>query len=68
MSGTFTITKRYRIFQGESIGEPMDEMNEDQMRGWLRSRGCSEEEVCDLVERLDSDSLVTFQFSRQEPS
>ena len=40
---TFTITKGYKIFQGEPKGEPMDEPNENQLFGWLRARdGCSD--------------------------
>ncbi|HEU0048290.1 MAG TPA: hypothetical protein VFQ43_11875 [Nitrososphaera sp.] len=44
MSGEhFTIAKNYKVFNGDnSTGEPMDEMTEQQLYAWLRSRGFSE--------------------------
>jgi len=65
MSETFTITKTYRIFQGQPVGEPMDEMSEDQLYGWLGSRGCSEEEASALVEELGSENSIQIDFPEQ---
>ena len=53
MSEMFTILKSYRIFQGNPSGKPAGEMNEDQLYGWLRLRGCSEEEATALIEKLE---------------
>ena len=47
---TFTITKSYKIFQGEPKGEPVDEPNENQLFGWLRARGYFEDEASKLIE------------------
>ena len=61
---TFTITKSYKIFQGEPKGDPMDEPNENQLFGWLRARGYSEEEASKLIEDIDANGHVNIHISK----
>ncbi len=60
---TFTITKSYKIFQGEPKGKPMDEPDENQLFGWLRARGYSEEEAGKLIEDIDANGHVNIHIS-----
>ncbi|MGC2183195.1 MAG: hypothetical protein WA637_07945 [Terriglobales bacterium] len=60
----FTITKSYKIFQGEPKGEPMDESTENQLFGWLRARGYSEDEASKLIEDIDANGHVSIHISK----
>lgn len=59
----FTITKSYKIFQGEPKGEPMDEPNETQLFGWLRARGYTEDEASKLIEDIDANGHISINIS-----
>jgi hypothetical protein len=61
---TFTITKSCKIFQGEPKGEPMDEPTENQLFGWLRARGYSEDEASKLIEDIDANGHVSIHISK----
>ena len=50
------------MFQGDATGEPMDEPNETQLHGWLRSRGLSDEEVRALIEKVDDEGITSVEF------
>jgi hypothetical protein len=58
----FTIVKcKYRVFEGDTaIGEPMDEMTEQHLRGWLLSRGFSELETNRMIEHTDDAQSITI--------
>ena len=60
---TFTITKSYKIFRGEPKGEPMHEPTENQLFGWLRARGYSEDEASKLIEDIDANGHVSIHIS-----
>jgi len=57
----YTVVKGYKVFQGsDSSGEPMDEPSEQQLYGWLCSRGFTEELSGKIIERIDNDGSVTI--------
>ena len=51
----FRIVKGYKVFDlGVSPDEPMDEPSEQQLYGWLCSRGYSDEEASKIIEEVDT--------------
>jgi len=54
----FTITKSYKVFRGDSVGEPMDEQSEDQLYAWLRTRGYSEAQAAELIKQIDEKNEI----------
>jgi hypothetical protein len=51
----FRIVKVYKVFDLRvSEDEPMDEPSEQQLYGWLRSRGYSDEEASKIIEVVDA--------------
>lgn len=59
MKTIYTITKGYRIFEGEPRGEPIDEPNEQQLYAWLRARGRSDQEASEVIDRVNGDGSAT---------
>lgn len=53
MRTKYTITKGYKVFRGDAVGGPIDEPNEMQLFGWLRSRGLSEVDANTVIQRVD---------------
>jgi hypothetical protein len=63
MSGEkFTIVKcKYRVFKGNTAtGEPMNEMTEQDLRGWLLSCGFSELQTRRMIEHTDDAQSITI--------
>jgi hypothetical protein len=60
----YTILKGYRVFEGDATGEPMDEPNEDQLYGWLRTRGVSDEEASELIQKVDQEGSATAELPK----
>jgi SOS response regulatory protein OraA/RecX len=49
-----TVDKKYKVFDlGVSPDDPMDEPDEQQLYGWLRSRGFSDEEAGEIIKQVD---------------
>lgn len=60
----FTITKvgdKYAVFEGSTQGEPMDEMSEDHLYGWLRTRGFSDKDASELIDALSRNGSVAIE-------
>lgn len=54
------ITKSYKVFQTGVSDEPMDEPTEQQLYGWLCTRGYSEEEASKIIEQVDEQDEVNL--------
>jgi len=51
----FRIVKGYKVFDlGTLPDEPMDEPSEQQLYGWLCSRGYSDEEASKIIGEVDA--------------
>lgn len=49
------VDKTYKVFDlGVSSREPMDEPTEQQLYGWLLSRGFSDEEAGEIIQEVDA--------------
>jgi hypothetical protein len=60
-SGALYYRKELQVFQGDSAtGEPMDEMTEDHLCAWLRSRGFSEKQTTQIVNQIDEAESTTI--------
>lgn len=44
----------FRVFQGSPEGEPMDEMTDDQLYGWLCARGYPPEGAAETVSKIEA--------------
>ena len=55
MSGDkFRIVKGYKVFElAISSDDPMDEPSEQQLYGWLCSRGYSEQDAAKIIQQVD---------------
>ena len=64
MSEQFTIPKRYYVFHGKPVWEPMDDVDEDKLYGWLCARGHSQEEAREAVEKVDTEGVVEIRIPK----
>jgi hypothetical protein len=58
MSDNFTILKRYYVFQGEPVGEPIDVISRDKLTDWLIARGYTPGEATEALEKADDEGIV----------
>ena len=53
----FTIVKGYKTFQGDAVGEPMDEPTEEHLFAWLRNRGYTDKQASQIIQQVDQNGL-----------
>jgi Holliday junction resolvasome RuvABC DNA-binding subunit len=55
----YKIVKGYKVFQlAISSDDPMDEPSEQELYGWLCSRGYTEQEAAKIIQRVDEKGEV----------
>jgi hypothetical protein len=54
----FTIVAGFKVYVGDEGGDPVNQLNEDQLLGWLRVCGFSEIEARRIIKRVEKDGSM----------
>ena len=64
---TYTIVKNYKVYRGKTVsGEPMDELEGVQLRGWLKDRGYSYEKAEQMIRQIHDRGSITVQTGEKD--